>query len=266
MNIASEIFMSPTPPSKKRSAAALADRPIRALLDLGTGTGRMLELFANDIERGLGLDLSLDMLALALCPARSRRPERIAASGRATSTTWRCRGFVDVAIIHQVLHFLDDSARAIREAVRMLRPGRTTSLSWTLRRMISNSCARSTPIPGSALRREAVTQWLQAAGLDIVRQQTLPPGSARQDRGLALARPRSAHRAGHAEDARGRLMDASVKDASSMPASRAAFGVLLNFSAENRGDGVFAVGGDQPAGAARAEFRFRHIWRRRLDA
>src|SRR5580700_6216057 len=45
--------------------SALADKPVRALLDLGTGTGRMLELFAGDIERGLGLDLSLDMLALA---------------------------------------------------------------------------------------------------------------------------------------------------------------------------------------------------------
>src|ERR1700684_508927 len=44
---------------------ALADKPTRSLLDLGTGTGRMLELFAADIERGLGLDLSLDMLALA---------------------------------------------------------------------------------------------------------------------------------------------------------------------------------------------------------
>ena len=44
---------------------ALADRPIRSLLDLGTGTGRMLELFGPDIERGLGIDMSLDMLALA---------------------------------------------------------------------------------------------------------------------------------------------------------------------------------------------------------
>ena len=44
---------------------ALADRPIRSLLDLGTGTGRMLELFGPEIERGLGIDMSLDMLALA---------------------------------------------------------------------------------------------------------------------------------------------------------------------------------------------------------
>src|SRR5262249_19332639 len=45
--------------------AALADRPFRSLLDLGTGTGRMLELFGPQLERGLGLDLSLDMLSLA---------------------------------------------------------------------------------------------------------------------------------------------------------------------------------------------------------
>src|ERR1044071_2425335 len=44
---------------------ALADRPIRSLLDLGTGTGRMLELFGPHIERGLGIDMSLDILALA---------------------------------------------------------------------------------------------------------------------------------------------------------------------------------------------------------
>src|ERR1700726_4287381 len=45
--------------------AALAGAPFRSLLDLGTGTGRMLELFGPQIERGLGLDLSLDMLTMA---------------------------------------------------------------------------------------------------------------------------------------------------------------------------------------------------------
>jgi len=45
--------------------AALAGAPVRSLLDLGTGTGRMLELFGPEIERGLGLDLSPDMLAMA---------------------------------------------------------------------------------------------------------------------------------------------------------------------------------------------------------
>src|ERR1700731_1971674 len=45
--------------------AAMGQAPMRTLLDLGTGTGRMLELFGPIIDRGLGLDLSLDMLAFA---------------------------------------------------------------------------------------------------------------------------------------------------------------------------------------------------------
>src|SRR5262249_19636338 len=47
------------------SGEALAGGPFRSLLDLGTGTGRMLELFGPQIERGLGIDLSLEMLAIA---------------------------------------------------------------------------------------------------------------------------------------------------------------------------------------------------------
>src|ERR1043166_937664 len=52
--------------------AALAERPFRSLLALGTGTGRMLELFGPDLERGLGIDLSLDMLTIARARGRGR--------------------------------------------------------------------------------------------------------------------------------------------------------------------------------------------------
>src|SRR5246500_5577793 len=103
--------------------AALADKPIRALLDLGTGTGRMLELFANDIERGLGLDLSLDMLALARARLDRAGLKNCSVRQGDIYDLALPRDSFDVVIIHQVLHFLDDSARAIREAVRVLRPG-----------------------------------------------------------------------------------------------------------------------------------------------
>src|SRR3984885_7889089 len=154
---------------------ALADKPIRALLDLGTGTGRMLEMFAGTIERGLGLDLSLDMLALAR--------ERLDRAGLKNCSVRQGdiydlalpRDSFDVVIIHQVLHFLDDAPRAIREAVRVLRPGG---------RLLVVDFA---PHDLEFLREEhahlrlgfaadTVSQWLEAAGLDIVRQQTLPPG------------------------------------------------------------------------------------------
>jgi ubiquinone/menaquinone biosynthesis C-methylase UbiE len=85
------------------------------------------------------------------------------------------RDSFDVVIIHQVLHFLDDSARAIAEAARVLRPGG--------RLLVVDFAAHDLEFLREeyAHRRlgfaaEVVTQWLEAAGLDVVRQQTLPPG------------------------------------------------------------------------------------------
>ena len=44
---------------------ALGERPFDSLLDLGTGTGRMLELFAPLYDRAVGIDASAAMLAVA---------------------------------------------------------------------------------------------------------------------------------------------------------------------------------------------------------
>jgi ubiquinone/menaquinone biosynthesis C-methylase UbiE len=154
---------------------ALTDKPIRSLLDLGTGTGRMLEMFAADIERGLGLDLSLDMLALARARLDRAGLKNCSVRQGDIYDLALARDSFDVVIIHQVLHFLDDAPRAIREAVRVLRPGG---------RLLVVDFA---PHDLEFLREEhahlrlgfaadTVSQWLEAAGLDNVRQQTLPPG------------------------------------------------------------------------------------------
>jgi len=177
--------------------AALADKPIRALLDLGTGTGRMLELFAGDIERGLGLDLSLDMLALARARLDRAGLKHCSVRQGDIYDLALPRDSFDAVIIHQVLHFLDDSAHAIGEAARVLRPGgRLLVVDFAphdlefLREEHAHRRLGFAP--------EAVTQWLEGAGLDVLRQQTLPPGPegriavslwlARDPR-IALAKP-----------------------------------------------------------------------------
>src|SRR5580693_262816 len=84
--------------------AALANQPIRSLLDLGTGTGRMLELFAGGIERGLGLDLSLDMLALARARLDRAGLKHCTVRHGDIYDLALPAGSFDVVIIHQVLH------------------------------------------------------------------------------------------------------------------------------------------------------------------
>src|SRR5207302_4651772 len=154
--------------------AALAGAPVRSLLDLGTGTGRMLELFGPEIERGLGLDLSLDMLAMAR--ARLDRAGLRHCSVRQGDIYDLAlpRDSFDLVIIHQVLHFLDDSARAIHEAARVLRPaGRLLVVDFAphdLEFLRDEHAHRRLGFPP-----ETVTQWLNAAGLEMLQQKTLPP-------------------------------------------------------------------------------------------
>ena len=155
--------------------AALADKPIRALLDLGTGTGRMLELFGPEIERGLGLDLSLDMLALARARLDRAGLKHCSVRHGDIYDLTLPRDSFDVVIIHQVLHFLDDSARAIAEAARVLRPGgRLLVVDFAPHDLEFLREEHAHRRLGFAA--ETVMQWLEGAGLDVLRQQTLPPG------------------------------------------------------------------------------------------
>lgn len=108
---------------EKALAEMLARHNPEKLLDIGTGTGRMLELFGAKIVRGVGIDRSTDMLALARsnlekagldnCEVRQGDLYQIPYDGRS----------FDTVLIHQVLHFVDDPDRAIREAARVLKPG-----------------------------------------------------------------------------------------------------------------------------------------------
>ncbi|HTO28137.1 MAG TPA: metalloregulator ArsR/SmtB family transcription factor [Devosia sp.] len=103
--------------------AALAGRRVETLIDLGTGTGRMLEVLADAYKRGIGIDASREMLAVA----RSR----LATAG-ITHAQVRlgdigdvdlAAGPADVIVIHQVLHYFDDPGRMLAQARRLLKPG-----------------------------------------------------------------------------------------------------------------------------------------------
>lgn len=96
---------------------------IEALLDLGAGAGRMLELFADRAGRAVGVDQSPAMLAVARA-AMERAGLRHAQLRQGDLYALPVEGGAyDLVILHQVLHFLDEPARALREAARALAPG-----------------------------------------------------------------------------------------------------------------------------------------------
>jgi ArsR family transcriptional regulator len=100
----------------------LEDGALR-LLDIGTGTGRVLELLASRIDQGVGIDASKAMLALA----RSRLARaglthcsvRLADMYRIPITD----ASFDMAVMQMVLHYAEDPPAALAEAARVLRPG-----------------------------------------------------------------------------------------------------------------------------------------------
>ncbi len=102
---------------------AIAGRNYDLLVDLGTGTGRMLELFAEHYSRGLGIDVNHAMLAYARSKIGRIGHGRANVRQGDIYNLALGDGTAGAVVMHQVLHFLSDPARAIREAARVLEPG-----------------------------------------------------------------------------------------------------------------------------------------------
>ena len=101
---------------------AAGDVPAKFMVDLGTGTGRMLTLFADKAERAEGIDLSHKMLTIARSNlAESGAQNASVRHGDVTAPPFE-DGVADLVIIHQVLHYMDRPERVISEAARILKP------------------------------------------------------------------------------------------------------------------------------------------------
>jgi len=101
---------------------ALAGRPLGRLIDIGTGTGRMIELFGPQAETAVGVDRSPEMLRVARA--------KLADAGFAVELRQGDMyalpipsGTADTVIIHQVLHYAQQPGAAVAEAARLLAPG-----------------------------------------------------------------------------------------------------------------------------------------------
>ncbi len=135
------------------------------LLDVGTGTGRMLELFGPRVEHAVGVDLSREMLAVARvnlecaglrnCSLRQGDMYQLPLAGES----------FDAAVFHQVLHYAEDPQRALREAARVLKPGgRLAIVDFAPHEVEALRAEQAHRRLGFA--DEEMLQWCEEAGFD----------------------------------------------------------------------------------------------------
>jgi len=152
---------------------ALGPKPIRNLLDLGTGTGRMLQLLGPSAGRAVGLDASHAMLSVARANVERAGVRAELRQGDIYAPPFG-RGSFDLVVVHQVLHYLDDPARALREAASLVAPGgRILVVDFAPHGLEFLRERQAHRRLGFA--REQVAGWLQEAGLDCTLTRELAP-------------------------------------------------------------------------------------------
>jgi ArsR family transcriptional regulator len=159
--------------------------PIGRLLDIGTGTGRVLELLAPRSERSVGIDVSHDMLTLARATLGDARLESASVrQGDVRRPPFEAASF-DVAVMHQVLHLLDDPAAAIADTARLLRPGGRLLVAdfapHGLDFLRERHGHRQLGIADEDMRA-----WAAEAGLEVVTERTLRPPRSEAEEGLTV--------------------------------------------------------------------------------
>lgn len=151
--------------------------PIDALLDLGTGTGWILQLLSNIYRRAVGIDASRDMLSVA----RSNLDKAgiVKASvrhGDILNLPLEGQDF-DLITVHQVLHFLDQPELAIAEAARVLRPGGRLLIvdlaPHTLEYLRDDHAHVRL-----GFSHQVMAEWLEKVGLEV--EQALDLGSGKE--------------------------------------------------------------------------------------
>jgi ubiquinone/menaquinone biosynthesis C-methylase UbiE len=153
---------------------ALGRRPVHNLLDLGTGTGRMLQLLAPRAGRAVGLDASHAMLSVARANLERAGLTGVELRQGDIYAPPLPRAGFDLVVIHQVLHYLDDPARAVREAAQLVAPGgRLLIVDFAPHAL--EFLRESQAHRRLGFDREQVVSWLSDASLDCTLTRDLAP-------------------------------------------------------------------------------------------
>jgi len=135
------------------------------LVDIGTGTGRMIELFGPRANQAIGIDRSSEMLRLARVKLESAGVRSSLRQGDMYALPLADE-LADCVIIHQVLHYAHDPAAAIGEAARVLASGGTLLVVDFAAHDREELRARDAHLR-LGFADEVMAGWFTAAGLKV---------------------------------------------------------------------------------------------------
>ncbi len=150
--------------------------PFQRVVDLGTGSGRMLTLIGKRAKMAVGLDLSQNMLNIARANVSKAGLDKVELRHGDIFATRLPAASADLVLVHQVLHYLADPAAAVAEAARLVMPGgRLLIIDFApheLERLRDEHQHRRLGFADDEIRR-----WLTDAGLTPSAVVALPPDS-----------------------------------------------------------------------------------------
>ncbi len=154
----------------------LGDAPVGRLLDIGTGTGRMIELLGANAISAIGVDRSAEMLRLARGRVEAAGLARAEVRHADMYALPRPDGSADTVVLHQVLHFADDPAAVIAEAARVAGSGRVLIVDFAAH----DRDEFRTQFAHVRLGFDdgQITGWLRAVGFDVTKLRHLRPSDA----------------------------------------------------------------------------------------
>jgi ubiquinone/menaquinone biosynthesis C-methylase UbiE len=162
-------------------AGLLAIRPMGRVLDIGTGTGRMIELFARKADHYVALDNSSEMLRLAraklagLSEAAALQAKTEIMLGDFNALPFADSQF-DTILFHQVLHYAQNPERVIAEAARVLAPmGHLLIVDFDAHDVEELRTVHAHARLGFS--DDSIRRAFAGAGLTLAKQQTLEGGT-----------------------------------------------------------------------------------------
>jgi ubiquinone/menaquinone biosynthesis C-methylase UbiE/DNA-binding transcriptional ArsR family regulator len=154
--------------------AELGSAPIGDLLDIGTGTGRVLELLGKHAESAVGVDISTQMLLVARTNLHAAGlKEVMVRHGDMYQLPFADASF-DTVTLDQVLFQADQPQAVIAEAARLLRPGGRVLVVDYARRAEGRRASIDPRTAQVGVGEDELVEWFTHAGLSAGPMRRIP--------------------------------------------------------------------------------------------